>query len=340
MYRRQELYDLIYRTLRGLSEVKPAVKPAEKITGPARWPGRMLRLDVLAEKTPDHPAVMYMANRGFDPAELGRDYGFMFCDEVCEPKYRPVLGRIIIPVWKGQELWSWLGRYIGPEEETGKKRIRKYYNMPGRSLASVGYNLDRVLCYSTVVITEGVLDAVRTGPFATCLFTKTVNQTLRKKILRGLQQYKNPVIVIMLDPEQSEKEKARGAVHHIEKAADAFRGYDVRVVTVYLPEGTDPGSLPRKEIMKQIRRAAKEQGVRLDFTERKNYEPRVTEEEENLRSGTEVRSFLDEEEGGSAEETGPAGHLAGPESAGDGHVPDDPPRRKRPVRRFVSVEKT
>jgi hypothetical protein len=155
-----------------------------------------------------------------------------------------------------------------------KAGVKKYYNMPGRSLATVGFNLDQVLCYSTIVIVEGILDAIRTGPFATCLFTKTVPAALKKQIHKGLQQYRDAVIVVMLDPDQSDSERKRGVRHHIERVAETFReSGSAQVVTVYLPKGRDPGSMSQAEILRAIRKAAQEQQVKLNFKQRKNYVP-------------------------------------------------------------------
>jgi len=270
---RESLFDEIYGNLSGMAALSAPTVHRPQVTGPAEWPGRVIRLDKLAESRPNHPAVKYMAGRGFDPVILGREYGFMFCDAVSKPEYRMALGTIVMPVWNGNELHSWISRYVGdtingiPLSRAG---VKKYYNMPGRSPSAVGFNLDRVLCYSTIVIVEGILDAIRTGPFATCLFTKTVPATLKKRIHKGLQEYRDAVIVVMLDPDQSESERKRGVRHHIERVAEVFReSGSARVVTVYLPNGRDPGSMTRREIHRAIRNAAQEQNVQLNFKQRK-----------------------------------------------------------------------
>ena len=274
---RETLFDTIYRNLGGMAALTaPTVQPPQ-LTGPAEWPGRVIRLDKLAKTRPNHPAVTYMAGRGFDPVILGREHGFVFCDEVSKPEYRMALGTIVMPVWNGNELYSWISRYVGDDVNgvpLAKAGVKKYYNMPGRSLAEVGFHLDRALCYSTIVVVEGILDAIRTGPFATCLFTKTVPTALKKRIHKGLQEYRDAVIVVMLDPDQSESERKRNVRHHIERVAETFReSGSARVMTVYLPQGHDPGSMTQEEIFREIHRAAREQNVRLNFKQRKPYDP-------------------------------------------------------------------
>ena len=277
---RNDLFDSVYREMRGMASlVAPTVTQTVDV-GPAEWPGRVIRLDQLAEVYPDHSAVKYLIRRGFDPVSLGRDYDFMFCDQVMESRYRMALDRIIMPIWKGDELYSWIGRYVGDEVNglpLAKTGVKKYYNMPGRSLSRVGYNLDRVLCYSTIVVVEGVLDAVKTGPFATCLFTKSVPESLKKRILKGLQCYRDAVIVVMLDPDQSESERKRGVRHHIERVAESFRqSGSARVLPVYLPNGQDPGSMLQKDILREIHKAAKQQRIKLNFNQRRDHVPEST----------------------------------------------------------------
>ena len=269
MLHRDELMNRVYYGMNGMADLGPVVVEKLAADTPVSWPGKVIRLDKLARKNPEHPAVVYMQGRGFDPIQLGEEYGFVFCDTVEDPKCGMALGTILMPIWRNGELYSWISRYIGDSVNgmsLSKAKIKKYYNMPGRSLAAIGYNLEQVLCYSTIVIVEGILDAIRTGPFATCLFTKTVPATLKKRILKGLQKHKHPVIVIMLDPDQSDAEKNK--THHIEQTANAFlgAGVDIKLVKVYLPSGKDPGSMSTGEIHKAIRKAAKEQHVHIDFT--------------------------------------------------------------------------
>jgi len=207
-----------------------------------------------------------MRERGFDPVQLGEDYGFVFCDKVTDPQYALALGTILMPVYNNGILYSWISRYIG--DSSLSKKIKKYYNCPGRPLQSVGYRMDVIAEYSTIVIVEGILDAIKTGPFATCLFSKSLNAALKVKIVKGLQRYgEEAVAVIMLDPDQNEKEKQRRMEHHIESLSNALGGY-VRTLPVYLPSGQDPGSMTSAEIMSHIQAAAREKKVELNFNKR------------------------------------------------------------------------
>jgi hypothetical protein len=130
------------------------------------------------------------------------------------------------------------------------------------------HRLDEISRYSTIVIVEGILDVIKTGPFATCLFTKALNNALKSKIIKGLQQYGNEAVaVVMLDPDQDEKEQKRGMPHHNETLAKVLDEY-VKSFPVYLPSGSDPGSLTSAEIMEFIQAAAERKKVKLNLKRR------------------------------------------------------------------------
>jgi 5S rRNA maturation endonuclease (ribonuclease M5) len=243
------------------------------INEPAEYPGRVIRLDKLHKIKPQHRAIQYMQNRNFNPTMLGEQYGFLYCDKVENPKFSMAKGRIVMPVWKGDMLFSWLCRSIEDNPQDAKK---KYYNMPGRPLSQCGYNLETALRYSTVVIVEGILDAIRTGEYATCLFSKTVSPALRQRIVRGLAKYKDKAtVVIMLDPDQPTNEK--NFVHHIESVATEFSKYIPNVVRVYLPDGNDPADMKTDDLTAAIYKAAEKQKVKInlepqqDYVDRKQY---------------------------------------------------------------------
>jgi len=263
--RRKAFFMSIYHGTAMSAVLAPPTKELPSLKEPLAWPGKVIRLDKLFAKKPDHLAVKYMQSRGFDPVQLGKEYGFVFCDKVTDPKYALALGTILMPIYYKGELRSWISRYIGdidPNDPFAKK-IKKYYNCPDRPLQSVGYRLDVVAQYSTVVLVEGILDAIKTGPFATPLLTKNLNQALKKKILRGLQQYgDDAVAVIMLDPDQNEKEK--GMPHHIEVVAAALEE-SVKTLPVYLPSGYDPGKMTTENIMQHILKAAEKAKIKLNF---------------------------------------------------------------------------
>jgi hypothetical protein len=277
--RRQRLFDQVYHEQNRHIVLNPITATKKPDNEPAELPGRVIKFQTLATKYPQHPAVTYMQYRGFDPKLLGTKYGFMYCDKVVNNLYRMAENTIIMPILKGNMLYSWIARAVGdtrPDIWANHKGWKKYYNMPGRPLSVVGYNLDQALCYSTVVLVEGVLDVIKTGDYATCLFTKTVPANLKKRIIHGLTEYgSKATLVIMLDPDQSAPEKRAHSLHHIEAAASVFQPYIPNILKVYLPDGEDPGSMTTADITNIIRQKAIENNIPINLDPIKQYDFRT-----------------------------------------------------------------
>jgi hypothetical protein len=275
---RQTLFDTVYRGLSHRVILNPVTVVKKPTNEPADWPGKVIRFNRLATKYPQHPAVTYMQQRGFDPNVLGTQYGFVYCDQVINPALRMAENTIIMPIWKGNMLYSWICRRIGDDFPVGKgkSKIKKYYNMPGRSLTTVGYNLDYALCHSTLVLVEGILDVIKTGGYATCLFTKTVSANLKNQIIRGLKQYgDDATLIIMLDPTQAPNEQRRQSLHHIEAAAAEFADHIPNILKIYLPDGKDPGSMEHDEITKIIVQSAEAQNIKINLNPVQKYDLRT-----------------------------------------------------------------
>lgn len=99
------------------------------------------------------------------------------------------------------------------------------------SAAEVLFGLDQAAVHPTVVVVEGPIDAIRTGPQAVALLGKTLSQAKAAR-LSSLRATK---IVVYLDAGEAEREKA------LEIAGQLTSGADVYVAQA--PEGCDPGSL-------------------------------------------------------------------------------------------------
>ena len=207
----------------------------------------------LSELDPQHHAVQYLQERGFDPAQLSKLYGVGYCEHSHKQLARD---RIYIPMLMDGKLLGWQMRYIGTPEG---KWPPKYYSCPGQPGRRMLYNFDRAKKYKTVIMVEGPSDVWGAGPQSFGLIGKKLSD---KKCDRIKRLPKDTTLVIMLDPDQSPKEQAKGLKHQIEEAYDLLRGsFKGRIVKCYLPPGTDPGSLDRDVIYDYIRLAAEDQGV-------------------------------------------------------------------------------
>ncbi len=219
-------------------------------------PENCTRLDQLPM---DHLAVSYMTSRGYDVYELASRYNFMYCNYSTQPF---VSKRIIMPVYCNNICVGWQARLIGNIDKTANNGtyIPKYYTSKGFKTSQWAFNLDNASKYKTIVITEGILDAINTGDFAIGVFGKSVSEIVKTKVIAAARKNRGSV-VIMLDPTLA----SVGQEHQIERAARQFSGCGVPISKVYLPEGTDPGSFPREEIKKIITQQSKNQFVDINF---------------------------------------------------------------------------
>jgi hypothetical protein len=227
---------------------------------PAELPGEVVTLDLLSS---GHPAVAYVAERGYDPYKLGRKYGVGFCARAFE--YRQAQGRLIIPIVQDGVLVGWQGRFVG---DTDFKRcnVQKYYNLPGMKRSKMLYNWDRARRGRVLVIVEGVTSVWTVGDAGMALLGKTFSayQKARIESLAG-EDDRPRLLVLMLDPDVEENYK--GA----QKLASAFG--DILIpfakrggasLRVRLPKGKDPGNYSHEAIWDMIYATGDVQGVDVD----------------------------------------------------------------------------
>ena len=120
-------------------------------------------------RVPRYVEDYLVKDRGFDIRELSVKWGIRIA---VIPFYdNPVL---IIPVYQNNSVAFWQARVIGDTMETwtdGKSKP-KYYIPPGSKKSWVVFNRDLALKSSTVVVTEGVFDAMKVGDCGVALFGK------------------------------------------------------------------------------------------------------------------------------------------------------------------------
>lgn len=222
-------------------------------------PGALWQLDHMKRSSPRHVAVRYVEDRLWDPVQLGLRYKVSYCIDAYNPE---VKGRIVAPVYMREKLVGWQARYVG---DTPKGKA-KWYTCPGMRVGSCLYNYDRMCQQQTKVIVEGPADVWSFGPQAAGIFNKVMTKEQRQLLVNCFNE--GDVVVILLDPEQDPKSKARGEQHHIEKlfaelqSEPKLRG---RVVKMYLPHGCDPDELDREYMRSLISEQAHKQGLITTF---------------------------------------------------------------------------
>ena len=211
-------------------------------------PGKVTTLDQLP---PDHEAVQYIEDRGYDAAKLGRKYGLCYCRKAFE--FSQVQGRIIIPIEMDGQLVGWQARYVGELSWTACG-VRKYYNLPGMKKRKMLYNWDRASKGRIVVVVEGVTGVWTVGDAATALLGKSITAYQMAKLARLATIDDQPrCLVLLLDPDADldHKDKCRLdlAFGELKRTYGKTGGGAVRI---HLPKGKDPGNFDHETIWDMI----------------------------------------------------------------------------------------
>lgn len=269
--RQKQLYEMVY-SVRAKNTPIPLRRGKVVLAGQlveAEWPGPVIRLDHLAEKSPRHPAIAYIESRGFDPDRLGRRYGVSYCRD---SHYGLARDRLVIPIDRKGMMVGWQCRFVGDDVEGHSLKdlnVPKYWTMPRMKKSLAPYNYDRAIRYRTVVIVEGPFDVWSTGSMAFGLLGTKLSTPMLETFVKEMRKRhgRAATVVVMLDPEMPKQIKSRRpVVHPIEQLChDLAPHFPGRVVPVYLPVGSDPGSLPRSVVHRHIHAAAKRRGISLDL---------------------------------------------------------------------------
>lgn len=195
---------------------------AASIETKPEWPGRRI---MLGEVWPNHPARLYLQERGFDAEVISRDFGVCYCLEAADD-YRMAQGRIIIPIFVDGELGGWQARLVGDPQHKG---IPKYFSMPHMKKTRLLYNFDRARKHPCVVLCEGPTDVWSFGPEAVALFGKTISDYQLGLIVANWK-----TVYVCLDGEA------------IKESQEVFNKLANKVDKglVQLPIHADPGSTP------------------------------------------------------------------------------------------------
>lgn len=233
-------------TLAQSCEPEPSFGPAPAPNEPIELPSDSIPLCQLPE---NHPAVIYLLERGFDVGELSR---------IWDVRYVPLFNqssasnRILIPIGRPrlqyttsdanneEILVSWQARFIG----TPVPPTTKYVFPRGFTKSKVLYGLSLATqATGPVLVVEGVTDVWRAGPGAVATFGK---QPSHDQLLLLRHHFVGRPIVVV--PDADAREEAE------EFARELFRARGIndaerRVVVATLhSHASDPAECTRQEI--------------------------------------------------------------------------------------------
>lgn len=124
-------------------------------------------------------AIKYLISRGITLTQI-KKHKFQYCSN------GPYAGRVIIPIYEQNELKFWVARAVNPKIRMKEKSPSNAdYNI---SKSEVIFNIDKAAVkYNSIVITEGIFDALSFGDIGVSLLGKS----LYTEQLRILLEYKD-----------------------------------------------------------------------------------------------------------------------------------------------------
>jgi hypothetical protein len=227
----------------------------------------------------NHPAIEYLSTRGFDMQEilnLPIENQLYYVKETHHGGSRKTKGRIIFPVRSCGMLVGWQGRIIERSIDANTREvwdgdqwvknfrnkngkwidgdnIPKYLTCPGMQRGKVLYGFDSAKLVSKktgvseIIITEGPLDALRTGPKAVATFG-SITPTQKRLICSYFD-----TVIVLLDPEiKSDAPDPKVKKKFMDLTSD-WQG--LKCIYLHLPDGKDPGATSRHIINHEIEKA-------------------------------------------------------------------------------------
>lgn len=245
----------------------PVFSAPRQVTTNVPMPGDVIPLHHLE---PEHVAIRYLRNRGFDTDILSKRLGVHYCREGRtfgdgESFFFDATNTIIFPVWMHQKIVGWQARllydpdslndeqcemYNFPRNADGDwVRPPKYYTPWGMNKGEILYNFDNARLSRVVVVSEGPLDVAGIGMCGVGTFGKSIAEPQ----VRLIKEYWD-LAILMLDPGDADLE-TRKLMYELQMS--------VRTLPVKLQGVKDPGDASFERIWSQIYDAAEAQGISL-----------------------------------------------------------------------------
>lgn len=205
-----------------------------------------------------HPATSYLEKRGFRIDELFNTFRILYCIDDPNPM---VAGRIVIPVYMNTQLVGWQARFIG---NPPSDNIPKYYTAPGTQRNQILYNYDIAKAYNFGVLVEGPTDVWRIGHAAVAALGSSVSIT---QIQLMQVAWHEGGVILMLDPDYVKKPRkdpnTPSPYEQLRMRLSDPTAFSAGVLEIVLPDGFDPGAMPREQLWQVIRAAAAQKGVEV-----------------------------------------------------------------------------
>lgn len=151
--------------------------------------------------------------------------------------------RAILPVWQGGQLVAFQARRLLPEDDGPKYLTRKLEGYE-RPFFTGGWG-DSSLDFSTMVVVEDILSAIKVGRY--CTTTAILNGTLSQEVVAGVLRFKPTRVVVWLDDDNPAiRQSQRRIMRRVAPYADVYRINNI---------GADPKELSGEQIAATLRSA-------------------------------------------------------------------------------------
>lgn len=207
----------------------------EETTDEVVYPSKLVKLSSLSK---DHRARWYLREkRRFDPLQLDK-LGFRYCPE---DDRKLVRERIFIPILN--RYLELVGGQMRLPRDVDGKFPPKYFTLTDTRLGSVLFNFWRAQEEDTIVVTEGVFDALRAGKRGVASFNCHLTKQQRDKLLD------RDMVIFAYDPGFKEDSTTRRSY---EQRINQLRSAGVVVRELTLPDGKDPADMEESTLRQKI----------------------------------------------------------------------------------------
>lgn len=242
------LRDMLLGHADSVRAVAPVCEPDLDRGAAVEWP--ISGSVSIASLASDHPAVVWLRSRRFDPYVVAKTYDLYYGHEI-----GPYYHRVIIPILDLKtQVVGFQARALDDAAEL------KYLSSDYLPRAGLLYNLSTASRHSTVVVVEGPVDVWRVGP---CSVASLGMLSSRQVSL--LTSLTGKTIVLAYDGDVWSNPATK---RRIESCADVLRfRFGGRVVVVKLEKDRDPADYSSEEFWSVVVKQAQQQGIELDLRE-------------------------------------------------------------------------
>lgn len=210
---------------------------------------------------PDHPAVLYVQSRGFNPEYLAMSFGVGYFEGGGNPSLKQK--RLIIPVRHLGIDVGWIARIIpghtqntfGSVPNRVAQEPPKYINAKGFHKSSFLYNLDIAMNYDVIVVAEGPTDVWRIGPWGVALMGKSMSDS-QCDLLCRTAGVRGSWVVLLGDAPTERDDSVRSWTNNYRKLIGSYSCSGQ--VRLHMLDQGDPGDHDQRALYELVERVMRE----------------------------------------------------------------------------------